>query len=129
MYPIEIYLATGEDPNLPAGPYHYDPAYHAVYLLRDGDHRASLNDLLAVPPGPVLDLMLALAPMWWRTAFKYHEVGDRLMCQEIGILAAQVLAVAQPLGLIATVHLQYADEPVNRLLGLVTYLGYSRRFL
>jgi SagB-type dehydrogenase family enzyme len=121
LYPVEVYLATGEDPSLPFGLYHYDPAHHCVDLLRDGDHRAALIGLLTLPSGAVPDLILALAPVWWRNAFKYHEFGYRIMCQETGTLVAQTLAVAQPLGLTATVHLRYADEQVNSLLGLETF--------
>lgn len=42
------------------------------------------------------------------------------MCHETGVLTAQALTVAEPLGLRATVHLNYADQPVNHLLGLDT---------
>ncbi len=121
LYPIEVYLATGEDPTLPPGLYHYDPAHHCVDLLRNGDHRPALTGLLIAPPDAVPDLILALAPIWWRNAFKYREFGYRLMCQETGILAAQTHAVTQPLGLTTNLHLHYADEPVNRLLGLETF--------
>ncbi len=121
LYPVEVYLATGAAPGLPTSLYHYDPAHHAMHLLRDGDHRAALTGLLAAPPAAMPDLILALAPVWWRNAFKYREFGYRLMCQETGVLAVQALAVAEPLGLAAIVHLHYADEPVNRLLGLDTF--------
>lgn len=121
LYPVEVYLATGTTTDPPTGLYHYDPAHHTMDLLRDGDHRAALTGLLPAPPETTPDLILALAPLWWRNAFKYHEFGYRIMCQETGVLTAQALAVAEPLGLAATVHLRYADEPVNRLLGLETF--------
>jgi SagB-type dehydrogenase family enzyme len=121
LYPIEIYLATPKAPGMPAALHHYDPVHHVLHLLRDGDHRAALADLLIAPPADPPDLLLVLTTVFWRNAFKYQEFGYRLQHQETGVLIAQAHAVTGRLGGTVTAHLRYPDEQVNQLLGLDTF--------
>lgn len=114
LYPMEAYLATGDEMDSPAAVFHYDPVHHALERVRDGDHRPGL----AEPGIDVPDAVLALTAVFGRSAFKYGDLAYRLVCQETGVLLAQALAVGEGLGLSAEVRLRYDDERVDRLLGL-----------
>ena len=118
LYPIEAYLAIAAGPGRTAALHHYDAAHHCLDLLRGGDHRGALVDLLTAPPPAIPDLVLVLSAVFWRNGFKYGEFAYRLHCQEIGVLTAHALALAQVLDLAATVHLTFADHHAQALLGL-----------
>ncbi|MEV4252311.1 nitroreductase family protein [Spirillospora sp. NPDC049652] len=111
LYPIDAYVADGR------ALCHYDVVHHGLEVVRPGDHRPALGDLLA-RPAPAPDMIVGLAARWWRNGFKYGDFAYRLACQEIGVLAAQALAVAESLGLRATVHLDFDAQAADRLLGL-----------
>ena len=116
LYPSELYLATGPLPDLPAGLYHYAPALHALERVRDGDVRTAVTQALGCAAVP--DLVLMVTAVFWRNAFKYGEFGYRLQTLDAGVLAGQALAVAGAAGLDAAVHVDFGDEPLDRLLGL-----------
>ncbi|MEU4232921.1 SagB family peptide dehydrogenase [Nonomuraea sp. NPDC026600] len=117
LYPIEAYLAAG-GPDLPAGLFRYDPVHHVLETLRSGDHRPALTALLSAPPPQPPDLVLVLSAVFWRNGVKYGDFAYRLQCQEIGVLAAQAMAVAERLDLSASLHLRFDDPAADRLLGL-----------
>ncbi|MGH3870247.1 MAG: SagB family peptide dehydrogenase [Pseudonocardiaceae bacterium] len=117
-YPIEAYLATNPAPGQASALYHYDAAHHSLDLIRTGEHRPALAGLLAAPPAALPDLVVVLAAVFWRNGFKYGDFAYRLHCQEIGVLSAQALALAEALDLTATVHLNFTDDPTRELLGL-----------
>lgn len=121
LYPIEVYLATGELPRVPAALHHYGVVHHSLRQVRSGDHRAALVDAVTAPPDQAPDVVLALTAVFWRSAFKYGEFAYRLLHQETGALLAQVRAVARLLGAESAVHLRFPDEKVNQLLGLDTF--------
>lgn len=105
LYPIEAYLGDA------AGLHHYDAAHHALDLVRPGDHRP----LLAATPA---DLVVVLTAVFWRNGFKYGDFAYRLHCQEIGVLAAQAVVLAEELSLVAAVRLRFDDAACQDLLGL-----------
>ncbi|MGH3974888.1 MAG: SagB family peptide dehydrogenase [Pseudonocardiaceae bacterium] len=121
LYPLSVYVATGPNQEVPPGLYHYDAAHHTLDLLRPGDHRAALTTSLTIPIDQDPGLVLAITTRFWRNAFKYQEFGYRLQSQETGILTAQALALADAMSLLAAVHLHFADERINRLIGLDTF--------
>lgn len=118
LYPIEAYLATGPARERVGALYHYDAAHHCLDLLRASEHRAALRSLLTAPPATLPDLVLVLSAVFWRGGAKYGEFAYRLQCQEIGVLTAQALALADALDLNPAVHLSFADHPTQALLGL-----------
>ncbi|MFC5182274.1 nitroreductase family protein [Actinomadura harenae] len=111
LYPIDAYVADGRSLC------HYDVVHHGLEVVRAGDHRPALEELFA-RPSAASGLVVGLAARWWRGGFKYGDFAYRLACQEIGVLAAQALALAGPLGLRATVHLDFDARAADRLLGL-----------
>ncbi|MFE6688556.1 SagB family peptide dehydrogenase [Streptomyces sp. NPDC057743] len=115
LYPIEAYLATAGPT---AGLYHYDAAHHCLDRVRPGDHRAALTRLLAQRPARLPELLLVLSAVFWRNGFKYGDFAYRLHCQETGVLTAQALALAEALDRALTVHLRFAQQKTEGLLGL-----------
>ncbi|RVX45516.1 SagB-type dehydrogenase family enzyme [Nonomuraea polychroma] len=111
LYPVEAYLACGDL-------YHYDPVHHALERVRQGEHTPELTACLACPPAPQPHAVLVLSGVFLRSMFKYGDLGYRLVCQEVGVLAAQALAVGRRLGVEVGVHLRFEDARVERLLGL-----------
>jgi SagB-type dehydrogenase family enzyme len=119
-YPSELYLATRELPDLPAGLYHYAPARHALERLRATDARADLVRCLAAPPHRPPAVVAVFTSVFSRTAATYGDLADRLRALEAGALAGQLLALGEAAGLHTRIHLDFGDEPVHRLLGLDT---------
>jgi SagB-type dehydrogenase family enzyme len=103
-YPCELYLLAGADQPVPAGVYHYDPAHHSLDVLRGGAPEAGLSLLVTVA--------------FWKNVFKYGEFSYRLHSLDAGVVLGQTLAVASRHGLYPTVHFQFSDAALDRLLGL-----------
>src|SRR2546422_2555332 len=74
LYHVELYLATAQRSDLPAGLYHYGAHDHRLRPLRRGDVRGALvhasggfHALAAAP------LVVVLTSTFWRNAWKYRE--------------------------------------------------------
>jgi SagB-type dehydrogenase family enzyme len=114
LYPIEVYLVSGELEGLEAGVYHYAPAQHALARLRSGDFRGSLG-LAGAEPGAAT---LLLSGIPWRTAWKYGPRGFRHLYWDAGMMLANLLAAASAQETRATVLLGFVDEPANAVAAL-----------
>jgi SagB-type dehydrogenase family enzyme len=116
---VDLYLVTGNLPDLPAGVYHFAPHDFALRRLREGDARAALvrasggNPDLARAP-----VIVASASTWWRNSWKYQTRAWRHVFWDAGTLHANLLAVAVTEELAPRVILGFADQAVERLLGL-----------
>jgi len=99
------------------GLYYYDPAHHALVLLRQGEY----VELIGAATGAHLSgarMVLLMSSMFWKNSFLYRNYTYRVTAQEAGILAGNALMVAGPFGLDGHVHHQFLDGALNRLLGL-----------
>ncbi|PCG83147.1 hypothetical protein CIB93_26345 [Streptomyces sp. WZ.A104] len=114
--PVETYLWTPGHEGLPAGVYAYDPAHHTLVLVRAGDHRAFLSAALGADLDDAVGALL-LSTVFWRTAFRYGDYAYRLCAQETGLVAGNVMMVADALGMQAHLHHQFLDGPLERLVG------------
>jgi len=117
FYPTELYVVTPGGGEVPAGVHHYDQLHHALVELRPGDHLGVLADAA----GARFDGAAAVAVLtshFWKTAFRYRHYAYRLCSQEAGMVAGNLLLVAEALGFAGHVHHQYLDEAADRLLGL-----------
>lgn len=137
LYPMEAYTADG------TALCHYDVVHHTLETVCVGDHRPPLTRTLIGPPAwshdvvaqlEVAELLVVLTAVFWRNGVKYGDFAYRLQYQEVGVLAAQALALAEVLGLRASVHLAFDGEAVDRRLGLeppaegaLAVLTFSRR--
>ena len=117
FFPIELYCWIPKMEELAAGVYYYDPAHHSLVPLRMGDYRDAIA-ILAQADFRDADAIFFLSALFWKNAFLYRNYSYRLMPQEAGILAGNLLLVSGALGFRSQVHHQFVDQGVNRLLGL-----------
>ena len=119
LYPIDLYAVCGGLDGLEAGVYHFSPADFSLGLLRRGDFRAYLaraaGDDSAVAAAPV---SIVGAANLWRSAWKYRARGYRYCFWDCGTILANLLAVANSLGLPARPAVGFVDADVDGLLGL-----------
>lgn len=114
LYPLEIYLVSGNVQDLPAGVYHYLPAENALQLLVKGDKRAALtaaalqqNSIKLAPVDIVITAVYA------RTTKKYGHRGKRYAYIEVGHAAQNVCLQAASLRF-GTVTIGAFDESAFR---------------
>jgi len=118
LYPIELYLISGDLPGMAAGVYHYAPAGNALTQLRAGDFRGNLaaaagDDSLASVPAT-----LVTTAVFWRSAWKYRSRGYRYCFWDNGTVLANLLATANSLGQPVRVLGGFVDREVDRILGV-----------
>ncbi|STX40828.1 nitroreductase [Legionella donaldsonii] len=114
LYPLEIYLVSGNVRGLPTGVYHYLPAEHALQLMVKGDKRTALTAAAlqqnAIKFAPV---NLVMTAVYARTTKKYGNRGKQYVHMEIGHAAQNVCLQVTALGL-GTVIIGALDEPAFR---------------
>ena len=119
LYPIEIYVVSGDIEGLKAGVYHFGPADFALTRLRDGDYRAELSSATgnqeSLTSSPVILVLTSLA---WRNAWKYQARSYRHWFWDSGVLTSNLLATAASAELDARLVMGFSDGSVNKLLCL-----------
>ena len=117
LYPIELYVVTGDILGLESGVYHFDPLGFQLSQIRRGDYRAVLaaisNDSVATTP-----VTVAFTSLAWKNAWKYEARSYRHWFWDGGVIAANLLAVSTSMGLPSRIIQGFADQTVNELLGL-----------
>ena len=117
LYPIELYIVSGDIPGLNAGVYHFDPGEFILNKLREGDYRDYLSKAAGeeqrVREAPTTVVMTSIA---WRNAWKYQVRSYRHWFWDSGVIAANMLAVSVSEGIEAHVIMGFVDEMVNKLL-------------
>ncbi len=116
LYPLETYAVT------PDGIYHYDPAAHALVVVRPGDHREELYDAaLMMDSVRRAPLTIALAAVQARTEARYgRDRAPRYVHFEVGHAAQNILLQAVALGLGAVPIGAFLDDEVSEVLGLTS---------
>ena len=117
LYPIELYVVTGDVVGLEAGVYHFDPLGFQLSQIRKGDYRAELaavsNDSIALA-----DATIAFTSLAWKNAWKYEARSYRHWFWDGGVIAANLIAVSGSIGLQIRVVQGFVDQTVNELLRL-----------
>jgi SagB-type dehydrogenase family enzyme len=109
LHPTEAYLLTGAIPSLDAGVYHYLSREHV--LEQRVRHDAGALD----PQGGVV---LGLASIYWREAWKYGMRAFRYCQHDCGHAIAAVSYAAATLGWQTRLLHEAGDEQIAQLLGL-----------
>ena len=121
LYHIEVYLVCTDLPGLEAGVYHSGAHDSALRRLREGDYRGTLAHATGGEPAVAgAPAVVVCTSTYWRNAWKYRSRAYRHCFWDNGTILANLLAMAVAHGVPAKVVASFADEPVNRLLGLDT---------
>ena len=119
LYPLEVYVVSGDVDNLSAGIYKYEPSKHELSLIMDGDKRSELADA-ALSQSWVEGSALAIvfAAVYERTTVKYGERGIRYVHIEVGHAAQNLCLQAAAMDLGVVTVGAFNDERVSELLNL-----------
>jgi SagB-type dehydrogenase family enzyme len=117
LYPIELYLVTGEMQSLQAGVYHFCPGDFSLRKLREGDYRAYLASLTAdaerVSSSSAIIIFTAI---FWRSAWKYRARSYRYCYWDCGTILANLLAACSQFK--PKLITGFIDDQLSSLLGL-----------
>jgi len=137
LYPLDLYLATGESgvEGVGEGLYHYWPEDHSISLLYRGDRRKEIASAslwqMWMAKAPVIFVITA---EYRRTTSKYGERGIRYVLMEVGHVGQNLFLQAEALGLGAGIVGAFNDADVSKVLGsppsheplLVVPVGYKK---
>ncbi|WP_249187146.1 nitroreductase family protein [Nocardiopsis sp. MG754419] len=114
FYPVEMAVWSADAPE---GVHRYDAAHHELSELRDD---VGARDLAAAAAADLdgARTVLVLTARLGKVAFRYRNYAYRLVTQEAGLIAGNLLVVASALGLRGQLRLRFLDEALARLLAL-----------
>ena len=119
LYPLELYLVTGEVEGLEPGVYRYLPQQHALKREANGECRRKLakaalgQDYIRFNSAVVL-----IAAVYERTTGKYGKRGIRYVYIEVGHAAQNLYLEAEVLGFETVLVGAFDDDEVRQLLDL-----------
>ena len=118
LYPLEIYLVSGQVSEIEAGIYRYRPGSHKLSRITIGDIRKELaqaslrQNAIAKAPATI-----ALFAVFERTSVKYGDRGSRYVHLEAGHAAQNICLQAVALDLGSVVIGAFHDGEVKRVIG------------
>lgn len=119
LYPLEVYLVSGEVKNLDPGIYRYHPDGHKLEKTLDGDKRDVLSKAAlgqeSINSAPAVIL---IAAVYERTALKYGERASRYVHMEVGSAAENIYLQAVSLDLGTVFIGAFYDDQVQKVLKL-----------
>ncbi|MDI1471364.1 MAG: SagB/ThcOx family dehydrogenase [Thermodesulfovibrio sp.] len=119
LYPLEIYLLSGNVKNLPAGIYKYNPFKHHIMKIKEGDKREELSNVaLGQPWVKNASVNFIIVAVYERTTRKYGDRGIRYVHIEVGHAAQNLLLQATALRLGAVPVGAFNDNEVKKVIGL-----------
>jgi SagB-type dehydrogenase family enzyme len=119
LYPLEVYLVSGNVENLTAGFYHYLPLGHELIQTQTADLRAVLAQA-ALGQSSVRDgaADIVISAVYARTTARYGERGIRYADLEAGHCAQNICLQAAAMGLGSVTIGAFDDNQVKQVLGL-----------
>lgn len=121
LYPLEIYLVSGNVTGLPAGIYHYVPANHVLELLNSGDKRKDLAHAALyqhdIQQG---EADIVITADYRKTTAKYGSRGERYVYMEAGHAAENICLQVVSLGLGTVTIGSFDDAAVKSVLNVST---------
>jgi SagB-type dehydrogenase family enzyme len=119
LYPAEVYVAVRNVPDVPAGIYHYHALRSALIPVWEGDFFADLKHHFLDHPAVAASNCVALfTGQYARSAWRYKERAYRRILLDTGHAAANLLAMAEAMGLDAALLGGFYDEGLEELLFL-----------
>ena len=100
LYPLELYVISGEVEDLPAGIYRYSPHEHGLVKVAVGDRRVALS-LAALDQDSVREaaVVLVITSVFTRTTAKYGDRGIQYVHMEVGSVAQNIYLQVESLNL------------------------------
>jgi SagB-type dehydrogenase family enzyme len=119
LYPLEVYVASGNVRGLAPGIYRYDAGEHQLVRVIEGDRRRQLANA-ALRQSSVREgaIVIVLTAVYERTTVKYGDRGIRYVHIEVGHTAQNLCLEVAALGLGAVTIGAFYDEQVTRILEL-----------
>lgn len=116
LYPLELYVGTGNVEGVRPGLYHYDSRAHALDVLAESDPLADFAAAVFIPEA-VSDAaaVLMLTAVFGRSKIKYGERAYRFALLEAGHAMQNVSLTATALGLGACAVGGFVDDALNDL--------------
>jgi len=119
LYPLELYVVSGDVEGLASGVYRYSPKSHELLLVTASHQREKLVDAARgqewIASAPAV---ICVAAVFERTMAKYGNRGRGYVYMEAGHAAESLMLQAVALGLAATMVGAFADDEVKHLLNL-----------
>ncbi len=103
LYPLEIYLVSGNIKTIEPGIYSYQPADHTLTLIKKGDKRKQLSAAALMQEAPrMAPATIVIAVDYHRTTRKYLKKGNKFVHMEAGHSAQNIYlqAVSLKLGVV-----------------------------
>lgn len=119
LYPLELYLITGNVDGVAPGVWKYARRDHALSAASPGDRRRDLARA-ALHQSWIAEAaaIIAVAAVPERTAAKYDARAERYVPIEVGHVAQNVYLQAVPLGLGTTIVGAFDDADVKATIGM-----------
>lgn len=119
LYPLEIFIVTGNVEELEDGIYRYNPSKHSIIKISSGDKRKQLADAaLGQEQIQTAAVNIIITAVLKRTTWKYGERGKRYVHIEVGHAAQNVMLQAEALRIGVCPVGAFQDEKVKKLLSL-----------
>lgn len=117
LYPLDIYLLSGNVTGLPVGIYHYQPQDHKLLQIGTGDKRQDLYEA-ALQQSSVKDapIVIVISAVYERTSGKYGQRGIQYVHMEVGFAAQNVYLQAESLGLGTVFIGAFYDDQVRGIM-------------
>jgi SagB-type dehydrogenase family enzyme len=117
LYPLEVYIATGNVTDLADGVYKYNPYGHEIEKVLNGDKRTELfQAALKQVSVKHSALVIVISAIYERTTAKYGKRGIRYVHMEAGHAAQNVFLQSVSLGLGMVVIGAFQDSKVSEVL-------------
>jgi SagB-type dehydrogenase family enzyme len=118
LYPLEVYLVSGNVIDLPPGVYRYTPQKYELVKIREGDirselSRAALNQKSVEQAAAII----VITAVYERTTVKYGDRGIQYVHMEVGSVAQNVYLQAVSLDLGTVFIGAFHDEDVRAIVG------------
>jgi SagB-type dehydrogenase family enzyme len=119
LYPLEVYLISGNIDSLNPGVYRYQPQDHGLISIRESDIRQGLANA-ALGQTVVRDAAadIVITAVYERTTQKYGDRGIRYAQMETGHAAQNILLQATALNLGAVTVGAFDDNQVKTILNM-----------
>ena len=120
LYPLEIYVATGNVTGLPGGVYLYKPKGHELARIAIGDRRKELRDAgLGQPMIEEAPAVIVYSAVFARTTGKYGKRGrERYVWMDAGHSAQNIYLQAQAMDIGVCVSGAFNDILVKNVVGM-----------